>query len=56
MLPFDEALADNVNALFGGTPPLPSIVLVDRKTGAILLQSRGIPSRSDLERAIANLP
>jgi thiol-disulfide isomerase/thioredoxin len=56
MLPFDEALADDVNALFGGTPPLPSIVLVDRKTGAIVLHSRGIPSRSDLERAIADLP
>ncbi|MFT3692107.1 MAG: ASPIC/UnbV domain-containing protein [Kofleriaceae bacterium] len=52
LMAFDAAIGREVNELFDGIPALPSTLLIDRKTGAIVLQTRGIPSRSELERAV----
>ncbi len=52
LVAFDAALARDVDALFGGTPPLPSTIVLDRKSGAVLLQTRGMPTRSQLERVL----
>jgi thiol-disulfide isomerase/thioredoxin len=52
MVAFDAAVAAEVNVLFGSTPPLPSTLIIDRKTGSIVLQTRGSPTRSDLERVL----
>jgi thiol-disulfide isomerase/thioredoxin len=47
---YDERAAREIEALFGGAPPLPSTLVVDRKSGAVMLQTRGLPTRSELER------
>jgi thiol-disulfide isomerase/thioredoxin len=52
MIAYDDALTAEIASLFGGTPPLPSMLLVDRTTGSVVLQTRGLPTRSDLERAV----
>jgi hypothetical protein len=52
LLPYDESLVGEVNVLFGTTPPLPSTLVLDRKTGAVVLQTRGLPTRSELERTL----
>jgi thiol-disulfide isomerase/thioredoxin len=52
LVPYDEPLATAIADLFAGAPPLPSTVIVDRKTGAIVFQTRGVPTRSELERSI----
>ena len=52
LIAFDEGVTTELNVLFGSTPPLPSTVIVDRKTGSIVLQTRGTPTRSDLERVL----
>lgn len=52
LLAYDAELASEVNELFGGSPALPSTLVLDRKTGAVVLSTRGVPSRSDLERAV----
>ena len=52
MVAYDEAVTTEVNVLFGSTPALPSTLIVDRKTGSIVLQTRGTPTRSDLERVL----
>jgi thiol-disulfide isomerase/thioredoxin len=52
LLTYDEAVASEVNEQFGGSPALPSTLVIDRKTGAIVLSTRGVPTRSELERAI----
>jgi thiol-disulfide isomerase/thioredoxin len=52
LVAFDPVLARDIETLFGGTPPLPSTLLVDRKSGAVVLQTRGMPTRSELERAL----
>jgi hypothetical protein len=52
LFPFDEGLAAEVMALFATSPPLPSVLVLDRKTGVVLLQTRGLPTRSEVERAL----
>lgn len=52
LLAYDASLLRDIEALFGGTPPLPSTLVIDRKSGAVLLQTRGVPSRSQLERLV----
>jgi thiol-disulfide isomerase/thioredoxin len=49
---YDERAVREIDALFGGAPPLPSTLVVARRTGAVVLQTRGLPTRSDLERAL----
>lgn len=49
---YEEGLAAAISAVFAGAPPLPSTVVVDRKTGAVVMSTHGVPSRSELERAI----
>jgi len=52
LLAFDAAAAQATEALFGGkTPPLPSTVLLGAN-GKILLRTAGVPSRSEIERAL----
>ena len=52
LLAYDAALARDVEGLFGATPPLPSTLIVDRQSGAVVLRTRGLPTRSELERVI----
>jgi len=52
LIAYEEGVATELNVLFGSTPALPSTVIVDRKTGSIVLQTRGTPTRSDLERVL----
>jgi len=49
---YDEAIASAISAVFAGAPPLPSTVVLDRKTGALVMSTHGVPTRSELERAI----
>ncbi len=52
LLTFDQALAHDVNEQFGGSQALPSTLVLDRKTGTVLLATRGVPTRSELERVV----
>ncbi|CAN5153357.1 hypothetical protein BH11MYX1_BH11MYX1_04240 [soil metagenome] len=52
LLPYDEATAGSISTVFAGAPPLPSTVVVERKTGAVVMSTHGVPTRSELERAI----
>jgi len=49
---YEEGVASAISAVFAGAPPLPSTVVVDRKTGAVVMSTHGVPTRSELERAI----
>jgi thiol-disulfide isomerase/thioredoxin len=52
LLPFDPELARATEALFGKTPPLPSAVVVDMRSGRVLLKTPGTPTRSALEQCL----
>ncbi len=49
---YDGATASAISAAFAGAPPLPSTVVIDRKTGALVMTTHGVPTRSELERAV----
>jgi thiol-disulfide isomerase/thioredoxin len=53
LIAYDADAAAEIATLFGGTPPLPSTVILDRRAGTVVLQTRGTPTRSDLERALS---
>jgi thiol-disulfide isomerase/thioredoxin len=53
LLAWDAQLAHATEALFGATPPLPSVVLLDRKSGRVLYRGAGVPTRSQLERVLS---
>ena len=49
-LPWDMQRAAALRAIVGEAPPLPSSLLLDAKTGAVLWRSAGLPTRSDFAR------
>jgi thiol-disulfide isomerase/thioredoxin len=54
--PYDAVLVDEVATRFGVTPPLPSTMIIERKTGRVVLQTHGTPTRSDIERVLWQHP
>lgn len=52
LIQYDEATASAISTVFAGAPPLPSTIVVDRKTGAVVMSTHGVPTRSELERAV----
>lgn len=50
LLPYDAARAPALTELVGESPPLPSTLVLDTATGAIVWHGAGLPTRSDLAR------
>jgi thiol-disulfide isomerase/thioredoxin len=50
--PYDAAIAAELAGRLGTPAALPSTLVVDRTSGEIVFQTRGTPTRSDLERAV----
>jgi thiol-disulfide isomerase/thioredoxin len=52
LLAYDAALARELEPLFGATPTLPSTAIVDARSGQVLWHGAGLPTRSQLARAV----
>jgi hypothetical protein len=50
LLPYDAGRAAALTAVVGDSPPLPSTLVLDAASGAIVWHGAGLPTRSDLAR------